>query len=55
MDFFSRLFVTSDYVKSVVNYSLDPETKDQLIEVLERLLGDKTTVSTLYNLCDIYS
>ncbi|XP_076465075.1 AP-3 complex subunit beta-2-like isoform X2 [Babylonia areolata] len=25
-------------------YSLDPETKDQLIEVLERLLGDKTTL-----------
>lgn len=25
-------------------FSLDPETKDQLIEVLERLLGDKTTL-----------
>ncbi|KAK7116839.1 AP-3 complex subunit beta-2-like isoform X2 [Littorina saxatilis] len=25
-------------------YGLDPETKDQLIEVLERLLGDKTTL-----------
>ncbi|CAG5115388.1 unnamed protein product [Candidula unifasciata] len=25
-------------------YSLDPETKDQLIEVLDRLLGDKTTL-----------
>ncbi|KAK7499691.1 hypothetical protein BaRGS_00009032 [Batillaria attramentaria] len=25
-------------------YSLDPETKEQLVEVLERLLGDKTTL-----------
>ncbi|KAK6188892.1 hypothetical protein SNE40_004974 [Patella caerulea] len=25
-------------------YSLDPEVKDQLIEVIERLLGDKTTL-----------
>lgn len=25
-------------------FSLDPETKDQLIEVLDRLLGDKTTL-----------
>ncbi|ESO88349.1 hypothetical protein LOTGIDRAFT_126173 [Lottia gigantea] len=25
-------------------YSLDPETKEQLIEVIERLLGDKTTL-----------
>ena len=25
-------------------FSLDPETKDQLIEIIERLLSDKTTV-----------
>ena len=33
--------------------SLDPEQKDILIEVIEKLLADKTTVSTLCpaNLC----
>ena len=26
--------------------SIDPEQKDQLVEVIEKLLGDKTTVSS---------
>lgn len=29
------------------NFSLDPEQKDQLIEVIEKLLADKTTVGSL--------
>ena len=28
--------------------SLDPESKEQLVEVIEKLLGDKTTVSEMY-------
>jgi len=31
----------------VVLYSLDPEQKDMLIEVIEKLLADKTTVISL--------
>ena len=27
-------------------FSIDPEQKDQLVEVIEKLLGDKTTVSS---------
>lgn len=30
--------------------SLDPEQKDQLIEVIEKLLADKTTVSVISSL-----
>ena len=29
---------------------MDPDSKEQLIEVLDRLLGDKTTVS-MYGCC----
>ena len=37
-----------------VFFSLDPESKEQLVEVIEKLLGDKTTVSEMYLLwmCD---
>ena len=31
-----------------VFFSLDPESKEQLVEVIEKLLGDKTTVSEMY-------
>lgn len=34
--------------------SLDPEQKDQLIEVIEKLLADKTTVSRLPSLCSCH-
>ncbi len=31
-------------------YSLDPEQKDMLIEVIEKLLADKTTVSWTFHI-----
>lgn len=33
--------------------SLDPEQKDQLIEVIEKLLADKTTVGFSLFLCSL--
>ena len=35
-------------LKLLVNvFSIDPEQKDQLVEVIEKLLADKTTVSLI--------
>lgn len=44
--YFLLLFIA--YLASYYSFcaiSLDPEQKDQLIEVIEKLLADKTTVS----------
>ena len=32
-------------------FSIDPEQKDQLMEVIEKLLSDKTTVSMIIKFC----
>ena len=36
-----------------LHFSLDPEQKDQLIEVIEKLLADKTTVSQMHLGCSM--
>ena len=42
------LFILSDTFKvSVLPFSIDPELKEELIEVIEKLLADKTTVQPL--------
>jgi hypothetical protein len=38
----------------VISFSLDPEEKDMLIEVIEKLLADKTTVSKKFYIKPVF-
>ena len=44
-----RILSFEIYVRSIIYSSLDPEQKDALVEIIEKLLQDKTTVSIQIN------
>ena len=45
-----HLYILGDSMRFDVffGFSLDPEQKEMLVEVIEKLLADKTTVSTIF-------
>ena len=43
-----ELFIDSNFLGHFICFSLDPEQKECLIEVIEKLLKDKTTVSAVH-------